>query len=71
VIFIEFKKGDPWNLRPQDDKESESRGNSWIALTHCTLRLIISHFAAGEESPTFTQFLTRRIFKNSHRMNIN
>jgi len=28
VIFIEFKKGDPSNLRPQDDKESESRGNS-------------------------------------------
>jgi len=52
--FYRICKGDPSDLRPQDDrKRFVDKLKEKVSL--------ICHSAAGEESPNFTQFLTRRI----------
>jgi hypothetical protein len=53
-IFIEFKKGVPSDLRPQDDEEN-------LIIIYLTRNNFICHSEASEESHVFVKFLTRRI----------
>jgi hypothetical protein len=53
--FYRICKGDPSDLHPQDGRER-------FVDKHQRKSSLICHSAAGEESPNFTQFLTRRIY---------
>ncbi len=54
AVFIEFKKRDPSDLRPQDDEEN-------LIIIYLTMGNPICHSERSEESHIFIEFLTRRV----------